>query len=153
MHLRVYKGKKILWNENREIDNENQRVSLIYNNFEWLNYLKQIKGGGFCKVEVERFFENENGKQKDIDKSDIVKIIDEAFKGVEEKKELTPEQKEIAELKAQMAELLGKKKETKKVVSDDNPDELKKVKADYKKKFNKIAYHGWSLEQIKEKLK
>lgn len=166
--LQIYKGSKVLYNENGKVENENQNVKLIYETLEWTNFLKAIRYNPYCKVEVIKVLQptkDENNKieYKEIEISESIKkevLI--AHKGDVEVK-LTPEQKEIAELKAQMAILLGKntKKETKvediKVVDevlvseDDNLSVLQEKHLDKFKKEVPTRYKN-DVEWIKNKL-
>ena len=47
VHLRVYRGTKILKDENNKVENENNKVALIYDTLEWHNYLKRLVANGF----------------------------------------------------------------------------------------------------------
>lgn len=108
VHLRVYKNDgtgSVSYNADKTIKNENILVKLQHLSLEWNNYLKNLKYLGFVKVEVERVVpEGVKAKENEHkDKSKFKAIIDEvnkAFKGKE--KELTPEQKKIAELEAKI---------------------------------------------------
>jgi len=151
VHLRMYLGREILKRENGDISNPNQKVSLIYETLEWNNYLKNIKNEGICKLEVEKLFEHDGKDYKsiEIDK----KIIDEvnlAFKN-DIKVVLTPEQKEIAELKAQMKKLLDKNHK----VNNNIDNDLAELQAKYKEQEKKEVPSRFKndKEWIKNKLK
>ena len=123
--LRTFRGTEILKKEDGSYKNENSLVSLVYDTLEWNNFLKNIKANPYCKIDVEKVFENVDGKYNEIEiPENIVKEVEKAHKGEQEVK-LTPEQVEIAELKAQMAQLLGKTKVVK-VDAKDDVLELKK---------------------------
>jgi len=148
VHLRVFKGKKILKDENGKVENENNKVSLTYETLEWRNYLKRLIANGFCKVEVEKLFELKGEKYVECEVPK--KIKDEvllAHKGDQTVK-LTPEQKEIAELKAQMAELLAISKK------GDVDEDLEDLKVEYKKQEGKDVPNNKKndKEWIKSKL-
>ena len=148
VHLRVFKGKKILKDENGKVENENNKVSLTYETLEWRNYLKRLIANGFCKVEVEKLFELKDEKYVECEVPK--KIKDEvllAHKGDQTVK-LTPEQKEIAELKAQMAELLAMGKKS------GEDEDLEDLKVKYKKQEGKDVPNNKKndKEWIKSKL-
>jgi len=141
---------KILKNENNEIEIENNKVALTYDTLEWHNYLKRLVANGFCKVEVEKVLEWEDGKwESHAIPNSIDKEVEFAHKG-DQTVRLTPEQTEIAELKAQMAELLGMKE--KKGVLEDDVDELAELQAKYEAKFNKKPHHKMGVKKLKEEL-
>ncbi|NQV77083.1 MAG: hypothetical protein HQ490_01860 [Lutibacter sp.] len=164
--LRIYKGDEILKKENGQFKNENQLVKLIYGTLEWKNYLKGIAYNPYCKVEVEKVLDISNEKQAEIEiDADILKEVKNAFRP-EKEIILTPEQIEIAELKAQMAELLGKKsnkpkKEEEEEVLVLNKDEvfngtqpLDNLKEKYLEKFKKDVPNNKKNDEewIKNKL-
>ena len=69
------------------------------------------------------------------------------------KVKLTPEQIELAELRATIEEMKADKKpvkEAKKEVAGD--DELTKMQDKYKKVTGKKAFHGWDVAQLVEKI-
>ena len=179
--LRVYRGKEVLKKEDGSISNENQLVKLTHDTLEWHNYLSGLKATPYCKVEVEKVLQpseeiitKEERKGLEMVKTKSVKtnyeeleipkdIYNEvlvAHKG-NQNVVLTPEQKEIAELKALVGTLVAKaekpKKEKEKSPKKDTKDvdekALKKqLRAEYKVKFGKGAFNGWSADQLKEKL-
>jgi len=115
--LRIYKGQEILKSENGVVKNENSKVALSHETLEWDLYLKSLKYNPYCKVSVEKVLEFSDGEWKECEITDeIKKEVLIAHKG-DNKVILTPEQKEIAELKAQMAELLGRKENKSKKIT------------------------------------
>lgn len=115
VYLQVYVGKKLLFEENGKVTNQNQEVTLTYPTQEWDNYMKHLPSSGFCKVEVTKVLDEivEAGQYsyKLCEDFEELKSIVSKHLNNKVKKPLTKEQKEIAELKAQMAEILGKKNE------------------------------------------
>lgn len=164
IHLHVYRGKQgaqgIVKDEKGKVLNINNLVKLTHNTKEWDDYLKMLRINGFVKVEVKGFLAglksngdlelNNDGsfKYNEVPES-VLKEVKEALKGSDEVK-LTPEQKEIAELKTQMAELISGNKE--KVPSKVDP-ELDKAREDYEKVYSEKGHHLWSLSTILEKIK
>ena len=156
VHLRIYLGREILKRENGQVSNQNQIVSLIYETLEWKNYLKNIKGIGICRIEVEKVLEHDG--ENFVVLEEIPQSIKDEVKAAHslvEKPDLTPEQKEIAELKAQMAELLKANKVDKTPVNavvKVDEDELAKLQAKYEAKFNKKPHHMMGIKKLKEEL-
>ena len=149
VHLRVFKGKKILKDENGKVENENNRVSLTYESLEWKNYLKRLIANGFCKVEVEKLFELVDGKYVPCEIPNKIKeevLI--AHKG-DQTIRLTPEQQKIADLEAKLEAFmnLGKKDE-------DVDNDLEELKAKYKEQEKKDVPNNKKndKEWIKSKL-
>jgi len=170
--LQVYKkieGRSgILRNENGVVENENQIVSLFYNTPEWYNYVGSISSAVYAKVEVESYHVQDGKGYKEADTPDEITIeIDNAFKAPE--KELTKEQKEIKELKEQVALLLKAKSAPTKVAttndvdndlyissdvdSDISPDkDYISAREDYKKQFGRYPHKKWDTTLIREKI-
>lgn len=150
VNLQVYKGSKVLYTAERTVENQNQSVKLIHGTLEWKNYMKHLDHHGYCLIEVNSV---KDEKGKELDKSEIEEEVAIAHRRTEEKA-LTPEQKEIASLKAQMAELVGTKKEKvevkvevkKETKVDDSA--LTEARARYKETFNKNAHHKMTVESI-----
>ena len=153
VQLRVYRsngnGNQLSYDGNGNIQNTNQKVTEIYQTIEWANYLRHIRVHGFIKVTVEKV-DDPNGK---VTIEQVQKEVDKAM-NPEVEKPLTPEQKQIAELKAMVEALSGGKKaeskDAKEVVNDDA--ELTKAREEYVKVFGKKGHHTWSVEQINEKI-
>jgi len=102
--LRIYKGKEVLMKADGVTPaNENQDVTLTYNDTQWKNHLTNLKRLGICKIEVREFYEGEI--KKDIPK-ELKDEIDSLLKV--NVKELTPEQKSIQDLQKKNEELNAK---------------------------------------------
>lgn len=85
VHLRVYKGAKMSYDENQKPQNENHLVKTPYDSLEWKNLMERLSGSGFVKVDVENVITLVNPgpdeKGKDVkDFSDIKKEVEIAFK-------------------------------------------------------------------------
>lgn len=158
--LRVYKkleGRNgLLKNELGKVENENWVTSLEYDSLEWHNYKKNLSPEIHAKVEVEGYFEKaEKGyEEKDCPQSIVLEIAD-VFK--KPAKELSPQEREIAELRAMIAELKAgnskPKKEVEKVETNEDDSDLENARARYKEAFNKKPHHSWNAEQIEQKIK
>ena len=162
VHLRVFKGTKILKDENGKVENENNKVSLTYESLEWKNYLKRLVANGFCKVEVEKLFELVDGKYVPCEiPSKIKEEVLIAHKG-DQTVRLTPEQQKIADLEAKLEAFmnLGKQevveniKLTKEDVFTGEKDDLEELKAKYKEQEKKDVPNNKKndKEWIKSKL-
>lgn len=105
--LRIYKGKEKLTNSKQVVVNENQLVTLQWNTLEWANYFKFISSAGFGMIEVEKCFD-EKGESEIDTPEEITNFVANVFKTPE--KELTPDQKRIADLEAKIDALTSDKK-------------------------------------------
>ena len=186
--LRVYRGKKSYdkdANNNLIVVSPNQTMDLTpYNSMEWNNWIKNASNLGYTDGEVLSVFEivhtdrtERDGKTVDeyttTTYDTVVKegdpIIDEikaSLKSAFVKKmditPETPEQKKIAEMEAEMAELkvmmAGKsksstKESTKKVEHSESNDELNEAKKRFEELYKKPPHHAMKLEGILAKIK
>jgi len=110
VELRVYKGREILRKADNTVANENQKVTLNYDVFEFEKNIKNLASQGYFLVELTNLYTDDKAVEKfgDETKEQINDKIQTLFKTKTEEK-LTSEQKEIKELKEQMAELLKTK--------------------------------------------
>ena len=188
VHLRVYRGKSMTYNSKGESTNENHVVKLEYNTAEYKRFLSMLRSNGFIKADVEKVLDlstKVDGKSKDepgyyeeVDNfEDIQKEVDFALNPDGAEKELTPDQKRIADLEASNAEMKealdsiisGKKdiknikvndskdvknenKEPKKELTEDEKTELKTVRDQYVSLYGKKGHPGWSVEELKQKI-
>lgn len=105
VRLRVYRGKKMSFNEHGQAQNENHTVTLVHDTLEWSNFMKYLRPNGYCKVEVEDV--------QDGDKEAIAAEVTQAYELP--KAALTPEQQRIADLEAKLEALTkGESKEASK---------------------------------------
>lgn len=171
--LRVYEGKKILRAENGSIENVNQLVKLTHDTLEWYNYLKNLPATPFCKVEVEKVLipsekiteESVIVGSKTFTRPKVVttyktgeitealkREVSVAFVGIKEK-ELTPDQKEIAELKAKVERLINANSASKdKSEKTADKSELDSLREAYEKKFGEKPHHMKREKKLKEEL-
>mgnify|MGYP006049674057 CR=1 FL=1 len=102
--LRVYKGKEILLKADAKTPaNENELITLTYNDLQWKRHLVNLGKMGVCKIEVEKVYIDE----KEVEISEVIKKEVEAIlkPAVET---LTPEQKAIRELQENNESLRSK---------------------------------------------
>lgn len=154
VHLRVYRGSDLNYTANGKIKNENQSIKITHNTVHWADFKKHLHANQYVKVEVEKVLDG-NDHTKEL--SDISKFIEEveiAFNGPKIEKALTPEQIEIAELKAQLNAFMsaGKKESIKNDSKEEIDIELQAARDEYVKVFSKKGHHSWTVEQIKEKI-
>jgi hypothetical protein len=159
--LRVYKGLKMSYDENGNVQNENQRVALTHDTAQWKNFVKSLRVNGFIRTEVENVSyvdskKNSDGFFDDV-VSDVPDTLVESIKAEvaavynDVKPEMTPEQKEIASLKSQMETLLGKKIEKVVDTKKESQDE-ESIKDVYVREVGKKPYGAWDDAKISEKL-
>ena len=110
VQVKVYKGQ-VNFDEKGRVTSTNQLMKIRYGIREWDLFLKSINQMGWTRVDVIKCLDGNNKIEKDgifnhpvIDTPDNIAVeIKKAMVG--EEKQLTPEQKEIKQLKAQMAKL------------------------------------------------
>jgi len=142
VYLQVYKGKEILLTQNGKVTNQNQVVTLEYPTSEWDNYMKHLSKSGFCKVEVKKVLNQivKDGKYTYTeceDFKDLEKIVKDSFE-FKIKEVLTPEQKEIKELRKKLDSILN---------VDDEREKLVKL---YIEKYHKKPNHLIKVDKLKE---
>ena len=180
--LRVVRGKKITFNEDGTIANDNQPVKIKYDTIEWTNFMKYLHVNGFGRVTVEKAVQMlDDGTTREVDFTKIAKEVDKAFKG--DDPEPTAEQK-LEALQAQI-DALKKAKDPEPIVEEEqiievvdavgevkeeapakeetepkevqveevDPKEAMKVaRAEYRKLFGKAPGPKWTVETINEKI-
>jgi hypothetical protein len=164
--LRVYRGRELNYDQNGKVKNENHLVSLEHKSRNWVLFLKNLKLNGYCKVEVEKAFDVlDNGYREIKDLKTFAEEVKNAFNSNIEK-ELTPEQKRIADLEAKLESfmnnnsartVLDTKNVEEAIVVEEKPnisdidDERKSVVDEYINIVGKRPFGGWDIEKIKEK--
>lgn len=159
IHLHVYKGhqgsKGLLRDENNKVININNRVKLTHNTKEWDDYLSRLRVNGFIKVDILGYLDEvlEDGTFTYLEVEESVeKEVRIALHGNNEVK-LTPEQKELKELKEQLSEmkaLMGNAKAPKKEKEVDS--ELSEARAKYLEVFGEKGNKLWKTETILNKI-
>ena len=98
VHLRVFKGQEMLYDANGNLRTPSQIVKLTHDTVEWKNFLNNLPAT-FGMAKVEKVLSDlGNGEYKEVETPvEIIKEVEAVFKAPE--KELTPEQKELAELR------------------------------------------------------
>jgi hypothetical protein len=103
--LQIFKGQKISYDEQKNVQNENQEMTLTYGDIAWKQHLNNLRLLGLCKVEVKKVYDGEN----EIEVSQELKDeVQKAFLNVKEAV-LTPDQKRIADLEAKLEALTNGK--------------------------------------------
>ncbi len=169
--LKIFKGRKS-YDEKGNMISPNQSVEITpFGGLEWNNYLANISLLGYTGAEVTEVTEISYNKVQDNTKKEGEMKIETTYKVVEASKDileavknafnkkvekaLTPEQKELADLKAEMKEMReamksGSKTPAKKV-EDNTPninEELDAARDKYTKLYEKKPHHLWKLEKI-----
>lgn len=146
VQLRVYKGDRILRDENGKIATENNLVKLEYGTKSYSNFIKNMRALGYGMVKVEKVIKG----KKELEIKPFNDEIQAIFNPKEEK-HLTPEQKEIAELKARLGQLTGGQKPNKKEVDETENEDIELVRAEYEKGEKFIYPEHWMVRNWKFK--
>lgn len=142
--LRVYKGRELLLKaDGKTPANENELITLTYNDLQWKKHLVNLGKMGVCKIEVEAVYQVDKGNETKIDASqELINEIDAVLKPL--KSELTPEQKRISELEAKLDALVNgsnanqmKVVEPKEVTGLEDGETLEQLQVKYVEKFKK----------------
>lgn len=146
--LRVYKGKEILLKADAKTPaNENELITLTYNDLQWKKHLSNLGKMGVCKIEIESVYNVDKGNETKIEASqELINEVEAVLKPATNT--LTPEQKTIQELTERLNKLEGKgskKAENIEVkesenISDENNEtnpELLEAQKKYFEKFNR----------------
>lgn len=169
VHLRVYRGQSLTYNEKGECITENHIVKLEYGTQEYNLFLDMLPSNGFIKGTVEKVLDvtkkNEKGSYDEVKDFDhIQKEIDAHL--VPKEAKLTPEQERIAALEAKIEALTSgdskakeikvndakEVKEPKKELSDDEKAELDEARKKYVELYGKKGHNGWDLATINQKI-
>lgn len=153
VHLRMYKRRSgqidVSFDRNGKAQNENHLMKLRYGLLEWSNFIKRAKAMGMVEIEVETVlvpspsdksgYKQHKGKEVEL----IKEQVKQATHGAEVEIELSPDQKEIAELKSQVEKLV----EINKGVLDS------KELGDAEKKVNELAEAKAAKQKAEEEKK
>jgi hypothetical protein len=127
VELRVYKGKEILRKADGTVANENQKVTLNYDVFEFEKNIKNLSAQGYFQIELTNLYTNDESVEKfgEKTKAEINEQIQALFKTKAEEK-LTDDQKRIKDLEEKLAQVLAnqsKETKTKKTATTEEPKE------------------------------
>lgn len=145
----LYKGQKT-FDQNGKLTSESQTIDLpIYGSLEWNNFFKSIRNLGYSSLDViktnEVTYEDNKPTYKEVDTpKEIISEIENSFNPVIHV-ELTPEQKQIAELKAMVEKLSNDSKPKVKPAKD---EDLEAARQEYLEVLGKKPHHLLSLEKI-----
>lgn len=115
--LRLYYGEKN-YDKDGNVKSKNETVSITYGSPEWENFIAHVKAHGITSVEVEAAYDlskiNNDESVESLDRYEEVEDLTDLQNEVEQvfslpKVQLTPEQKEIKELKEKLDALMGSK--------------------------------------------
>lgn len=169
VHLRIYKGNKILKDENGVIQTENQIVKIQAGTVEFERYMKNLPVSGYGKVEIVKCVEvkgvGENQVVTEVETPKEVTALYNAIFVAKQEEALTPEQKRIKELEERLARLEGGNSQP--LPSDAKPEipetpeppqapeedenaltPKQKLRAEYKELTGKHAPGVWDEEKI-----
>lgn len=144
VHLRIFKGREMLYDATGNLKTPSQIVKLTHNTIEWKNFVSNLATSGYAMAKVEKVLQEVSvGEYKEIEASaEILKEVENIFKVPE--KELTPEQKEIAELKAIVAGLTKGNKAAKGI------DLLADLKKEYASMTDAIPNPDWTVQEYQD---
>lgn len=138
--LRVFKGAKILLEaDGKTPANENELITLTYNDLQWKKHLSNLGKMGVCKIELEKVYVDE--KEVEISK-EIKEEVEAVLKPATTT--LTPEQKTIQQLTERLAKLEAKEQ------SSDADKNANNVKVNEVKIVTGLA-EGETLEELQAK--
>lgn len=164
--LLVRKGKKGVEGDNIT---EKLNVKIYYgtisakklkeSTIEWRNYINNCKALGAYTLDIVDVRENVDGELKLIETPAFIQEqVKQAILGSE--KDLTPEQKELKEIKDKLdnaldiiAKLQGKVDSKEDTNSDEEKPTLKQARAIYEEAFGKKAHHLKGVDSILEEIK
>jgi len=117
VELRVYKGKEILRKTDGTVANENQKVTLNYDVFEFEKNIKNLSAQGFFQIELTNLYTDDKAVEKfktaegEKTKAEINDQIQTLFKTKAEEK-LTDDQRRIKDLEEKLAQVLANQGKT-----------------------------------------
>jgi len=143
VHLRIFKGQELLYDGYGNVKTPSQIVKLTHDTVEWKNFLKNLTASGYGMAKVEKVLQEVDGKFDEVSiPSEIVKEVENVFKAPE--KELTPEQKRIADLEAKLEAITKGNKPQKGI------DLLADLKAKYKSMTDAIPNPDWTVQEYQD---
>ena len=163
VHLRIYKGNKILKDENGVIQTENQIVKIQAGTVEFERYMKNLPVSGYGKAEIVKCVEvkgiGENQQVTEVETPKEVTALYNAIFAAKQEEALTTEQKRIKELEERLARLEGGNSQpapsdaahdpTQAQEEDENVLTPKQIlRAEYKELTGKHAPGVWDEEKI-----
>ena len=143
VHLRVFKGREMLYDADGNVRTPSQIVKLTHDTVEWKNFLNNLPAT-FGMAKVEKVLSDlGNGEYKEVENPvEITKEVEAVFKTPE--KELTPEQKRIADLEAKLEAITKGNKPQKGI------DLLADLKAKYKSMTDAIPNPDWTVQEYQD---
>lgn len=150
--IRVYRGSEMNYDASGKVKNENFLISVEHGTNLWKLTMKNLRLNGYCKVDVDSVWDlNKNGDYIEREDTGVIKKEVKNTFEFEKVIKLTPDQERIAKLEAMIEKLTkGQEDEVEEDVED--VSELDKARQEYEKLFEKKVFHGWSIEQLREKI-
>ena len=151
--LKVFKGEKISFNEDRSIQNDSQLIKTEHGTNEWKCLMMTLLASGYCRVEVLRV-NNLDVDFSEVENKTTYKKEVESFLNPLEKVELTPDQKRIEELESKLEAFMAGNKVVENVDEDEEEKEqrLKVLKLEYFQLFGKEPHHNKKEERLIEEI-
>lgn len=139
--LRVYKGREVLLKaDGKTPANENELITLTYNDLQWKKHLSNLAKMGVCKIEIDSVYQVDKGVETKVDASqELKKEIEAVLKPATTTQ--TPEQKRISELEAKLDALVNGK--TANDVNVVKPIIVADAEAEFKTKVDLLIANGF----------
>lgn len=155
--MRIFKGAELLLKPSGEVKNENELMTLVYDDVMWEKHKSNIKSMNVCKVQLESVLKvtGTDAKTKG-EATEQVEKTTELFEKINTEVEailakevapLTPEQQRIKELEDRLLKLEGGGADSEKEAAD----ALKKARAEYKKLHGEKGDDAWTVQELTEK--
>jgi hypothetical protein len=156
--LRVFRGRTLSFNEDGTIQNENNLISIEHNTKLWKLTLKNLSISGYCKVSIEKVF-NEDKDGVYVQIKDIKIYEDEIKDALNPKKNIakTVDQLRIEKLEAENKAMLAKMEafmngnlKTKTIEEESNESQviIEDLKLEYFKLSGKKPHHFWKEDTL-----
>lgn len=143
VHLRIFKGQELLYDGVGNLKTPSQIVKITHDTVEWKNFLKNLTASGYGMAKVEKVLQEADGKFDEVlIPSEIVKEVENVFKAPE--KELTPDQKRIADLEAKLETMTKGNKPQKGI------DLLADLKKEFASMTDAIPNPDWGVQEYQD---
>lgn len=152
IHLMVYKGDSMSYDVNGVVKNEKIRLKFEHGTRQWGNFLKFIRQNGYADVKVDKVLHNRDNDYKELTASDkdrkaIEKEVAEDF-NLNVETPADPRDKMIAELKARLDAMEGKKEDNDDTTVEGDEERLEDAKKEYEELYGKKPHHAWGVDKI-----
>ena len=145
VQLRIYRGK-VTYDKNLKVTSDVQTMKLKFGRLEWVNFVKTARLI-YSKIEVIRCTDMDNGYNEIVTPDAVLQDVKKAL--MVEGVKLTPQEKEIKDLKEAVAKLTAKEESKPK---KENTDELNSLREEYTKLYGKKPSHLMREQGLRNKI-